>query len=322
MKTMSVDHERALRLRSLVPKAPVEIPWRTHGLLLRIVFFGLTCVGVAALNVFLDLIGVPKQGLVVGVVAIAIAEVLIRNGWWWTGVEEALWIGGVFSMITELPSSGTPESNLVLAAAAAIPGVRLRNPLFGVIAAAFVVTWFEKRLDLGVIAALVLAMIAVVALLRTWKRPSTEWLWVGMAVVLPVVGSFYADARWHFVTLTLYAAFAVSAMACAILKRHHALFLSGGVALAIALIEGHRHIPLLLEAKLAVLGAILLAGSWILARALRGRTTGVVVTPAALTPFDDAVEIAATVNVPQPEFAPPAEAPGGEFGGAGATGKY
>ena len=77
-----------------------------------------------------------------------------------------------------------------------------------------------------------------------------------------------------------------------------------------------------LEAQLAVGGAFLLVGSWLIARALRDRTHGIVVTPAALTPFDDAVEIAATVNLPQPEFTPAQQPGGGDFGGAGATGKY
>jgi hypothetical protein len=320
---MSVQHERALRLRGLVPAAPVDIPWRTHTVLLRAVFFVLTLVGIGAVILFFHLISLSMKGVVAGVIAIAVAEFLIRKRWWWTGVEEALWIGGVYAMLSELPSSGTPESNLVLAAGAALPGVRVRNPLFGALAAIFIVIYFEERFDLGVIAALVIGVVASIALLRTWQRPSTEWLWIVIAIVMPLAGYANADPAWRTVTIPLYAAFALFALMLAIAKRHHALFLTGGIAVAIASIELGRVLEVLpLEAKLALGGAFLLGGSWLTARALRDRTRGIVVTPAALTPFDDAVEVAATVNLPQQDFTPAQQEGGGEFGGAGATGKY
>lgn len=314
---MNVEHERALRLRALVPHAPVEVPWRTHGILLRIVLFGLTLAAVAALY-FL----VGDRGLITGAIAIAIAEYLINaRHWWWTGIEEALWIGGVFAAITDLPESGTPEALLVLAAAAAIPGARMRNPLFGALAAIFVVSYFEEKWDLGVLAALVMATVALFALLRTWRRPSTEWLWIALALALPVAGRFYADEVWRNVTVILYGAFGALALFLALRHRHHALFFSGAIGIAIAGTEVGRMLPAPLELKLAGTGAFLLAGAWLVARALRGRTTGIVATPSSLTEFDDPLEVVATASLPREEFEQKMES-GGEFGGAGATGKY
>lgn len=314
---MNVEHERALLLRTRVPAAKVEVPWRTHSILLRAVFFGLTIAGLLAFHFLFD-----EPGLVTGAVAIALAEYLIlKRRWFWTGVEEALWIGATFALISELPSSGTPESNLVIAAAAAIPGARLRNPLFGALAAIFVMIWFEKRLDLGVLAALVMATIAVFALLRTWRRPSTEWLWTAIALVLPVAGRFYADEAWRPLTILLYTAFAALTLTLAIRKRHHALFFSGAIALAIALGDAAERLAVPLELKLGAAGATLLLGAWLLARALKDRTHGIVATPAKLTDHDDQLELAATAALPRAEFAPKVET-GGEFGGAGATGKY
>jgi hypothetical protein len=314
---MNVEHERALRLRALVPDAPVEVPWRTHGILLRIVLFGLTLAAVAALYFLID-----ERGLITGAIAVVIAELLINaRRWWWTGIEEALWIGGVFAAITDLPESGTPEALLVLAAAAAIPGARMRNPLFGALAAIFVVAYFEKKWDLGVLAALVMATVALFALLRTWRRPSTEWLWIALALALPVAGRFYADEVWRNVTIILYGAFGALALFLAIRHRHHALFFSGAIGIAIAGTEVGRMLPAPLELKLAGIGAFLLAGAWLTARALRGRTTGIVATPSALTEFDDQLEVAATAALPREEFEQKMES-GGEFGGAGATGKY
>lgn len=314
---MNVEHERALRLRALAPDAPVEVPWRTHGILLRIVCFGLTIAAVIALYFLVD-----DGGLITGAISIAVAEYLIHaRRWWWTGIEEALWIGGVFAAITDLPESGTPEALLVLAAAAAIPGARMRNPLFGALAAIFVVSYFEEKWDLGVLAALVMATVALFALLRTWRRPSTDWLWIALALALPVAGRFYADDVWRNVTIILYGAFGALALFLAIRHRHHALFLSGAIGIAIAGTEVGRMLAAPLELKLAATGAFLLAGAWIAARALRERTTGIVATPSSLTSFDDELELAATAALPREEFGQKMES-GGEFGGAGATGKY
>lgn len=316
---MKIEHERALMLPAA---AGVSVPHTTHNLLLRATLFVLTCIGVLALIFFLDQIDVPRQGIAAGLIAIALAEFLIlRKRWFWTGVEEALWIAGTYSLISELPSRGTPESLLVLAAGAAIPGARVRNPLFGALAAGFVAAYFEERFDLGVIAALVIALIAAFGLLRTWRRPSNEFLCIALAVILPVVGYTQADAEWRSATIALYLAFGLVTFFLAVRYRHHALFLCAAIGTGIASIEFARILDVLLEAKLALGGAILLAGSWLASRVLRDKTTGIVATPSRLTPFDDELEIAATVSLPRADFDQKVES-GGEFGGAGATGKY
>jgi len=320
---MSVEHERALLLwwRTGAPASP-EIPWRTHRLLLRGVLFGLTVIGATVFYWLLDEFEIARPGIITAAVALSLAEVLIHvRRWWWTGVEEALWIAAMFALVSELPDSGRPEAALVLALAAAIPGLRMRNPLFGAIAAAFVMEYFEKRFDLGVLAALALAALAVLALLRLWRRPSTEWLFIAVAVVVPIAGRAEADPIWRDVTIILYGAFGLATLFLSVRKRHHALFVSGGIALAIAGADLGEKIAGPLEAKLALAGTLLLVGSSLVARALRNRTHGLVATPAKLTAFDDELETVATISVPQQSFEQRMET-GGEFGGAGATGKY
>ena len=321
---MNVEHERALLLRKVLdrPQIAIEVPWRTYGLLARAIFFVLTCVGLGAVRQLFELFGVPKPGLFLGLAALALAEYLIRDRrWFWTGVEEALWIGGALAMVSELPRSGRPESLLVIAAACAIPGWRVRNPLFGAVAAAFVAGYVEKRFDLGVVAALAIAAIAVLALLRTWQRPSTEWLWILVALVLPVVGRFYGDENWRNLTIVLYLLFGLSVLVLAIVNRHHALFFSGGIAAAIATGDGIARSDAPLELMLAIAGGFLLGGAWMTARLLRDRETGFVATPAKFTAFDDELEVAATISLPEQDFDQRMET-GGEFGGAGATGEY
>lgn len=316
---MTVDQERAYLLRKL---APVEMPWRTHGLLLRAVLALLTLGGAWFVSLMLEELGVPRPGAFMGLAALVVAELLIRvRRWWWTGVEEGLWIAGTFGLISALPSSGTPEAMLVLALAAAIPGWRVRNPLFGALAAIFVAHYFEKRFDLGLVAAMVIASAAAVALLRTWRRPSTEWLWIAIAIVMPIAGRAEADVEWRNLTIGIYAAFGVATLLLAIWKRHHALFVSGAIALVIAAGDVGERIVLAVEAKLAFAGTLLLVGSWLVSRALKNNTRGFVTTPAKLTPFDDELELAATVSIPQQSFDQRMES-GGRFGGAGATGDY
>jgi hypothetical protein len=332
---ITVEQERARLLRERLGDAGLakaaatvaEVPWRSHGVILQAVFFVPTCVGLAAFYWFLQELHVPKPGLFAGSVAIVLAEFLIHNRrWFGTGVEAALWLGGLYAMISELPSSGRPEALLVLGAAPAVAGIRLRNPLFGALSAVFLVLYFEEKFDLGVMAALLIATLAALALLRTWQRPSTEWLWIAVAVVLPVAGYTQADEFWREFTILLFAGYGLLTLILGLRRRHHALLLSAGVAIGIAMIEiGVILARLPLEAKLALAGAALLGGSWILSRALHDRTTGIVVTPAKLTHLDDAIEIAGTINIPQPDIAPAAPKPttdGGKFGGAGSTGSY
>lgn len=320
---MNVEHERALAVREFTGVA-VDVPWRAYNLFAQAVFFVITCLGVFALYK-----AVGDNGIVTGVAALALAEYLIRRQRWFrTGVESALWIGALFALISELPNSGKPEAMLVLGAAAAIAGARVRNPLFGALAAGFAMHYFERKWDLGVLFALAVATIAIVLLSRTWRRPSTEWLFIAIALTQPLAGYAEADAKWRWTTIALYAAFGAIALTFAIAKRHHAFFLAAAIGFTIASIDLGRELTMLaLEAKLAIAGAFLLASSLLVARMLRGRTRGFVSTHETITKADDALAIAATLAM-QPahhstsNVTTTREDGGGEFGGAGASGDY
>jgi hypothetical protein len=326
---MNVQHERNLhlrtRLRGTGAAAQLEVPWRTNGLIAQCVFFLLTCVALGASYGLIHIFDVSMPGLFIGITAIVLAEYLIgARRWFFTGVESALWIGGVLAMISELPNSGAPATFLVLAAGSAIAGARVRNPLFGALAAILVMIYGEERFDLGVLIAFVISVVACLALLRTWRRPSSEALWIALALVMPIAGRFTADTQWRTTTITLYATLGAIALALGVARRHHALFLTAMIALGIAAMDVGERIAAPVEVKLAVAGALLLAIAFALSRALRDRTRGFVLTPLALTPIDDAAELAATFAL-QPTSAPPDPQPatgGGSFGGAGASGDY
>lgn len=306
--------------------AELATGWRSYGLLPQIVFFAMAAVAILAAYALLSLLEVPARGVIIAVICLVTAEYLIRRRRWWrTGVEAALWIGATFALVSALPRNATPESLLVLAAASAIPAARLRNPLFAAIAAMFVVVWSESRFDAGVVVALLIASVAVAALTRTWRRPSTEWSWIALAVLVPVAGLSAADPEWRLVTIALYLFFGAGSLVLAIRVRHHALFAAAAIGLTVAVVESVRAANVPLEVALGAGGAALMLIGWGSARALRGRTRGIVATPAKLTPYDDDLHVAGSVATcgstgEQPDDARPQG--DGRFGGAGATGEF
>jgi hypothetical protein len=161
----------------------------------------------------------------------------------------------------------------------------------------------------------------VLALCREWRRPSNEWLFIAIALILPLAGYAEADPKWRSTTIALYVAFGVLGLMLAIVKRHHALFFAAAIGFAIAGIELARAIDVPLEAKLAAGGALLLLLALIVARMLRDRTHGFVLKEETLTGEDELLEIAATIAA-APSQNPPEGRPQGDgsFGGAGATG--
>ena len=314
---MTVAEERRRALASRYPE--LREP-RGYGLLAQAVFFLLTAAGLGAFY------ALTEAELVTAVIAIVLAEYLILGrGWFHTGVEAALWIGGLLAAISALPNSGAPEANLLIAAAFAVAGWRVRQPLFGAVAAYFVVRYLEIRFDLGTVAALVIAAAALFALYRQWKRPSNEWLFVILLVTMPLAGWFHADRRWLPVTLALYAVFAAIALASALRRRHHGMFAGAAAAAVVTGVKLYELLAPPKELSLAIAGALLLVGAFAVSRALRGKTRGFVLAPAQPSEIEEGLQTLATISVaPSSAGNPPDQRPegGGGFGGAGATGDY
>lgn len=329
---MNASEEREQILRGRFSSEAEQVlgkpAWRAHSVIVQIVFFFLTCIGMGATYGLLEIFDVPKPGIFFGIGAIALAEHLIRvRKWFFTGVEAALWLGAMLAFIMELPSSGRDESLLVIAAAIAIAGARVRNPLFGAVAVAFVIEYAERAADLGMLAGIAIGTAAGLALLRTWQRSSTEWLWIAIVIVAPVAGRTQADERWLPVTIALSLVFGLVMLVLGVTRRHHALIAAGAIGLGIAATDVASRIAVPVEAKLALGGALLLAVSFVLGRMLRDRTTGLVVTPLQATPLDLALESAGTIaaaDAAHPDLPAGDSRPQGDggFGGAGASGNY
>lgn len=328
---ISVDDERALVLRHRfkVLKPHLTVAWKTSGILAYIVFFILTTVGVASLAGFFSLLKVSL--LVPGLVAIVLAEYLIGVWRWWaTGVEAALWLGGLFTLIFSIEGGPKPEALLLFAAASAIAGARVRQPLFGALAAVFVLSYFDdKQLPLAAfVLGIAITLAALAALTRTWKRPSTEWLWISLLLVMPVAayvtGGFYSGGP-QLPIIAVYAALAAVCLAAGLRLRHHAPLVAAAIGTIVLAHEVHDLFDLPAEAALSLAGFSLLIAAWLVTRALRDKTHGLTATPEQLTPLDSELELLAAVHATsatQPATPDGRQGGGGTFGGAGATGDY
>lgn len=323
----SIADERALELRARGFDAPIAVPWRRNSLGLSILFFVLTSIAVFATFGFFKLIDLPGAGYVTAAISLALAEWLIRTRrFFGTGIESALWLGGLFAFIFGLPGEGRTEVILLFAAASAIAGRRVRNPLLGGLASALAIGYFvaKEAHVAAVVTAIVVTLLAVAAVSREWQRPSTEALWMVLALVstpVATLGSLRRIEAWWSIVFVLLAA---ALIATGLKLRSHTPLIASAVngVIAAAILAAHDLLPFVLEWRLAVAGAALLAASALIARQLRGRTTGIVTTPDSLTTADEDLQILATIAAQPHVEVQPATPEGGRFGGAGSTGEF
>lgn len=290
--------------------------WKRMSLLAEIVFFVLTSVAIAAARVFLP-------GWFVMIACIAAAEFLMRAYHFWrTGVESALWIGGLLAFIFSLPSSGKPEALLVLAAAAAIAGWRVRNAFFGTVAACLVVAYLAVRHWPAMMFAFGAALLALFALTRAWRRPSTELLFQMLVIAMPIAG-YVAIIRNTSETWMLFLPLAVVFAAAGIRARLRVPLIAAAICIVIAIVDAH--LPLSLEAQLIAGGAIALAVAALIARVLRNRSRGFVLDVPQQSELESLLTAAVAPAI-LPGHAAPAGSSmspqGGEFGGAGSSGHF
>jgi MFS family permease len=341
----SAAEERAEAVRRLVPGAP-ETRWRHYGMLLRIVFTVFAAIAVSACFGFFSLLLLPK-GYITAILAIGVSEWLIRqHRVFRTGVESSLWLCGTFAFIFGLPSQGKVEAILVFAAAAALSGWRMRNAVFGILAAVLVVVYVAAKWDhtplLVMSAAALIAITSALALRHVWQRPSTERLFAGLALTMPIAGylctivlrAFKPGFAMNVRVAAIAGVTALIFLIAGIAWRDRVLLVSAAFSIALATIELRDLFDYPAESKLIIGGVLLIAVAAALSRVLRGATRGLVVTPIATTGYDEAMQIGGIIAVAPHGHAPAAQEHTGpdladsssatdkSFGGAGAGGGY
>jgi len=269
------------------------------------------------------------------IVCLATAEVLIyRKKFFGTGIDTGLWSAALVMLIASLPSSGRVEAILVFALAAAIVGARMRSATFGCIAAILVVSyccakWPEVPI-VAIAVACTIAAAAALARLREWQRPSTEELFGFVVVALPIAGEIGAQSRTGYAGsiagAACFAVLAVVLLAMGLPRRDRHVVIAGAISLALVAIELRSFIRLVMEVKLMLAGAAMIAAAVAISRALRGRSAGFVVAPEEATQIDDAVQMIGTFAAAHPVAhapqGPERQSGGGAFGGAGASGDF
>jgi hypothetical protein len=294
---------------------------------------------------FIRLLLLPKGWLTMAA-AIGTAEWLIRkHRFFRTGIESGLWICGTFAFIFGLPSSGKVEAILVFAAAAALSGWRMRNTFFGVVATILVIAYIAAKWNHQPLPALVIASAIAIAsafaLRRVWQRPSTERLFAGLVLTMPVTGyvatlfqSLFRNSLRANITIALILGMtAIVLFACGVAWRDRVLLVSAALSTTCAAIELRTFFPYPTEVKLIAAGVLVAAIAVVLSRALRNATRGFVVTPVRVGAYDEAMQIGGIISVAPhdtpathqhtgPELSDSAGPTDKSYGGGGAGGGY
>jgi hypothetical protein len=315
--------------------------WRRNSTFVATAFFGLTVFAMFALVALCKSIGATE--FAAAAIAIGTGEYMIRRRrMYGSGIESALWIGGLLAFIAGLPSTGDAEALLVLAAAFAIAAWRMQNAIFATIGIVCTAVYFAAEWQSAhdywrvAMVPLALALLAVVAKRWLFSRPWIDSFWSYVAIVMPLIAEIAGrivtyDANGHLEYALPYAILGVIALLAGLHLREHALLIAAGVSFAIMAFELHDLVDTPLEWKLIAGGVVLLGLAALVARRLRGRTTGYVATPARLTRYDELIKLGGTMIAGQamhgksaePEPAVTGTTGGSDsFGGAGATGDY
>lgn len=318
-----VGAERKQASAALAPE------WRRTSLLLRFIGF------VTGLVLATSLFGLCKvfelqAGILTAAGAIAAAEFLIlKRHFWKSGIEEALWIAGLFAVVLDLPGPAVNEGLLLFAAASLVAAIRLLHPWFAAASIAFVAAYVQSETGNWATVALLygVAAFAIVMLARTWRSPMVE----SLASIAAVAG---APAAYVLLKLNdvlpgeaaTAAGFATAAIFCGVglLLRHHAPLFGGLLTLAIVVGDFAAGWPIRPEWRWLLCGFVALAGAQTADRLLRARTNGVT---ARREPDIEALETLQALSVTSvttggsgPE--PSRGSGGGGFGGGGASGDY
>jgi hypothetical protein len=325
----------------------------------RCAFFVLGIVAAAMTVVILDLLHMPHSLLVAGLTLVAAAEWLIaRHRLVAAGIEEALGIAGLLMFAAEVLDgigwSHSVTGALLIAAAFAIAGLRLLNPLFTTAAAVAVAIAFElaiethslgRRSGAATSAGLLSFAVAFVALALgavRFRRPSYDRMLDWLVVLMPLAGYLWAadghalsspvdylhkHAFADLLTPLEPLAFGLVALTVGVRRRRHAPLLAFMICTACLAFELRGLTGWSLEMRLVIWGGVTLAAAVALDRYLRTPRRGI--TSQKLSDHVGTLDLlqlagsaAMTPHAQRQEATQTFQPGGGQFGGGGASGRY
>ena len=306
--------------------------WRTARLPPRLGFFVLTWIALLALGAFIGLFTAGAGPVIVGFGGLVFAEILILDRHFFrSGIEEALWLGGLAEIVRELwlvlPLETTAAVLLCIAAVLLVAGLRLLNWMMMLAGLAFLiasVASFTGTLVAAGLAMSVLTLVAAAMQLRNLERPFWEKLSAWIAVLGPLAAAVLTRYESVSLAIAIAAAFAVLLLLFGIAYRSHALIAGGALSGLFLGVEAFIAIEMAIEWELIAGGAVAFAVAALLDRWLRTPRRGITSHPLDREGFGALTElgiIGLIAPSPLPEAAH-REGEGGAFGGAGASGEY
>ncbi len=319
--------------------------WRTANSWTRSAFFVLGLVAVLMIGIIGSHLWPGADTVVAGIVSLATAEwLIIGRRQFASGIEESLEVAGITMLAYELWSRLHASETIgfgFLGIALAIAGFRLLSPVFTTLSAlAFVMALDAPPLGAS-LACYAIALIALIASNRIFRRPSYSLMLEYLVIVMPVAGYLWSASRFGLSTGTDYRhaslsqwlipacsiAFAGIAFASGLRRRAHAPIIAGMLCVACCAYELRRLTGLSLEARLLTWGCVLLLISTSLERYLRVPRRGFTSRPLSEdTRSGGVLELAGSAvltSSAHPSKATPSfEGGGGQSAGGGAEGKY
>jgi len=302
--------------------------WKHGSRLSRVAFFLLSSLAVGSLYGIQSLADLELRGWITAAFAVGVAEILISiRRFMHTGVEEGLYLTGLFCPIFPDLAAHNEQVLLLLSFASIAAGLRVLNAWFVVLGIAFGLVYVGAEFDpihCGLAASLA-GVIALCALPFPFQRPfHTKWL-TGTALLTPLV--VWGALRIDVETSLLYglAALMIAASIVTMMFRLHAALLSAILSASLLTFELVRQVDGRVETKLMLCGTMLFAIAVMIERWLRtprGKFTSQKLIEPDLRVLDAAaIYSAAGLAAPDGESSQRQEDDGG-FGGAGASGKY
>jgi hypothetical protein len=335
--------DRYPALRAAVEKAGYGGGWKTTTVLARCLGFVLGLIACGMFAGVLTPFGSPW--LVGGLLVMVAAEWLVaQRRVFRSGIEEALYLCGSMAVAGQILAwvDGSDAFSVgLLATAALLVGWRLLNPLFTTLAAA------GFSLSIGLIGAhlfgsrqntlaaagfcVALAIAALLAGWRQWRRPSHDHMLDGLVILMPwcahgwlLSWDGYRSTVITWVAVALASGFFIAHLAVGAGRRVRAPFIAalGNLACAASGLFMLLHWPRHWE--LIIAGGLLLVAAVLLERNLRAAREGI--TSRALDEATglDLAQLAGVAHItPAPEAAPiTMQGQGGGFGGGGASGQF
>lgn len=332
--------------------------WSVVRPLTRIALFVLGLFVASLVATIAGLLRIPASNFIAGLILVLAGETLIaRRRLFAAGIEEALEVAGLVMIAVQLLDSfsiwrNVTEGALLVAAAFAVAGVRLLNPLFTTLAAVAVSVACGDLFDRGSVTdsstpvlasayCLLLAFLGLSLGAVTFRRPSHDRMADWLVVVMPPAaylwiasahnGTASLDYLYSHTSLALASVaiplvFGFAALCTGLLRRTHAPLLAFALCVACVAYELRKVTGMPLEVRLIVWGTALLAIAVALDRILRTPRGGI--SSQQLRERDGPLELlqlaGAAGMTPHAEQVSNRgfEGGGGTFSGGGASGKY